>query len=504
MDIEYTLRCQYCQLGFDTAGDLSMHSCVEIKQESKERQDLYDKVDSIDQNATKNGNRFDECKGNIFEPASDLVKVKMEETEETKETKPNKLKKSRKRLKTTSQIDLLGFPPQLGQLGDDYQDLELSEEFLTTIVKYVDDLCDIISNGDSNLVRTLEVNQNLNKAVNCYKNELEVKRQFLDQSNDQGYYNDEAMYYSENDNLDKKGKVGDFGQSPKKKRGKYKKKKKKEEHNSLSKLKEEFVIDDEKLFPYLKYDIGNDMFECCLCKKTSKLRHNIFTHIKAQHMNDIKINLRDINNRCLISKHDNSEQKLKASDLNSEPKDDCVYGTCRKVYSESYRQLWCLKCKDLPKLKRKTKQILKVVVCTVCGKSTNNISGHSKSVHEINEQKCPHCDKVLQNPSRLKGHIKTVHEKLPCVHCGELIPVSVMSEHIRAQHTSNDDKRHKCDVCGKGFNDMGPFKDHKNIHTGEKPYKCKYCSACFASRGNHRQHEKTHLGQGRKHHKQMK
>jgi len=507
MDIEYTLRCQYCQLGFETSGDLSMHSCLEIKQESIERQDLHDKVDSIDQNAIKNDNRFDESKGNIFDPANDLVKVKMEETEEVEETNPHKLKKSRKRPKISSQLDLLGFPPQLGD--DDYQDLELSEEFLTTIVKYVDDLCDIISNGDPNLERTLEVNQNLNMAVNFYKNELDVKRQFLDQSNDQEYYNDEAMYYTENDNLDKKEKVGDVGQSPKKKRGKYKKKKKKEDSVlfksfELKKLKEDFVIDDEKIFPYLKYDIGKDMFECCLCKKTSKLRHNIFTHIKTQHMNDIKINLRDINNHCRLGNHDNSEQKIKASDLNSDPKDDCVYGTCRKIYSESYRQLWCIKCKDLPKLKRKTKQILKLVVCTVCGNSTKNISGHLKSVHEMNEQKCPHCDKVLQNPYRLKGHIKTVHEKLPCVHCGELIPVSVMSEHIRAQHTSNNDKRHKCDVCGKGFNDMGPFKDHKNIHTGEKPYKCKYCSACFASRGNHRQHEKTHIGQGRKHNKQMK
>jgi hypothetical protein len=205
MDIEYTLRCQYCQLGFDTAGDLTMHSCLEIKQESKERQDLLDK---IDQNGTKNSDSFDGNKANNFEPASDLVKVKMEETEETEEIKPSKLKKSRKRLKTSSQLDLKDFP---SQIGDDYQDLELSEEFLSTILKYVDDLCDIISNGDTNLVRTIEVNQNLNEAVNCYKNELEVKRQFLDQSNDQGYYYDEATYYSENDNLDKKDKVGDLG-----------------------------------------------------------------------------------------------------------------------------------------------------------------------------------------------------------------------------------------------------------------------------------------------------
>ena len=222
MDIEYTLRCQYCQLGFDTTADLTMHSCLEIKQESKEKQDLPDKIDSIDRNGTKNSNSFDGNKANNFEPASDLVKVKMEETDETEEIKPSKLKKSRKRLKTSSQLDLVDFPPQL---GDDYQDLELSEEFLSTILKYVDDLCDIISNGDPNLVRTLEVNKNLNMAVNCYKNELDVKRQFLEQPNDQGYYNDEAMYCSENDNLDKKDKIGDVGQSPKKKRGKYKKKK---------------------------------------------------------------------------------------------------------------------------------------------------------------------------------------------------------------------------------------------------------------------------------------
>merc|ERR1712051_840698 len=98
------------------------------------------------------------------------------------------------------------------------------------------------------------------------------------------------------------------------------------------------------------------------------------------------INIQDIN---VKGKHDNSEQNKKASDLNSEPKDYCVYGTCRKVYSESYRQLWCIKCKDLPKLKRKNKQILKVTVCTICGNSTKNISGHLKSVHEVNEQICP-------------------------------------------------------------------------------------------------------------------
>ena len=51
-------------------------------------------------------------------------------------------------------------------------DLDLSEEFLSTVLQYVDDLCNIITNGDPNLERTTEVNQNLNEAVNCYRNKL--------------------------------------------------------------------------------------------------------------------------------------------------------------------------------------------------------------------------------------------------------------------------------------------------------------------------------------------
>ena len=51
-------------------------------------------------------------------------------------------------------------------------DQDLSEEFLSTIIQYVDDLCNIITNGDPNLERTTEVNQNLNEAVNCYRNKL--------------------------------------------------------------------------------------------------------------------------------------------------------------------------------------------------------------------------------------------------------------------------------------------------------------------------------------------
>jgi KRAB domain-containing zinc finger protein len=108
--------------------------------------------------------------------------------------------------------------------------------------------------------------------------------------------------------------------------------------------------------------------------------------------------------------------------------------------------------------------------------------------------------KIFSDSSSKNKKYKVVYinEMTPCAHCGKLVAVAMMTRHLQRQHTSNDDKKYKCDVCGKGFAAKQHFSDHKNIHTGEKPYKCKFCSNCFASKGNHAMHERTHLGYRRK------
>ena len=72
--------------------------------------------------------------------------------------------------------------------------------------------------------------------------------------------------------------------------------------------------------------------------------------------------------------------------------------------------------------------------------------------------------------------------------------------HIASQHTANEDKKYKCDICSKGFVNITRLNEHKNIHTGEKPFKCKFCSSCFASQGTHAMHQRSHLGHRRKTH----
>ena len=55
---------------------------------------------------------------------------------------------------------------------DDSAFLDISEEFLTKILKQVDELCNEIQIGDPDFKRTIDVNQNLNNAVSCYRLKL--------------------------------------------------------------------------------------------------------------------------------------------------------------------------------------------------------------------------------------------------------------------------------------------------------------------------------------------
>ena len=103
----------------------------------------------------------------------------------------------------------------------------------------------------------------------------------------------------------------------------------------------------------------------------------------------------------------------------------------------------------------------------------------------------------MKDKDTVTKHIQWVHEKVPCEQCGEMVGIAKMQRHVASKHTSIYDKRFKCDVCGKSFNENARLKDHKNVHTGEKPYKCKFCNACFASSGTHAMHQRSHLGHRR-------
>ena len=564
MDIEHNLLCQYCQLAFDTEKEFSLHSCIEIK---LEKPDL--KVD-----------------GSL--------------------------------------------------LNCDSFDLDVSEDFINMILKHVDNLCDIIRNGDPSLERTTEVNENLNSAVSCYRSRLLfIESKHIEMQDDwDNYDNMPQESKMESDKSDSDTKIGNKAKKNRVRKVAKPNFSRPEKPGLPSYLKAKTIdIDDIVLFQYLKFNMQQKKFECQICDKATALRHNAFIHLKLRHKNDLTLkptqfepkvdcgdgsckklygltqrklwcqqctsisripkdidapikaetksdieinpkfkNAKNTRNpddiflypyvkyisetelQCLccdtythrkkaqLFRHLRSVHKTEIN-WNKEPEklNDCKTRVCKKLYGFGNKELWCIQCSAIAKIKReesdrisnqkqknkikelklctecgknvidlrehiktvhenkKRKNRKKEELCTECGNYVNFLKRHMKQVHEFDKQKCPHCDKEQRNAMRLYVHIKQNHsEKLPCKHCGKLLTSWNMKRHVETQHTSNDEKKYKCDVCGKGFARKEHLPDHKNIHTGEKPYKCKFCSACFASRGNHNIHERSHLGYKRK------
>jgi hypothetical protein len=240
---------------FSNDQDLAMHSCdPKIKQEDQEKMES------------------DENKVHIFKPALDMVEIKMEESE-SEENKPlvqnfeendenvplAKGKKSRKKKQSKKLLqDSLELSESASNLLEAYSDLDLSEDFLTSILKYVDDLCSIINDGDPNLERKVEVIQNLNNDVTCYRTQLEMKKQVI-----------------------KKEK--------KEKKPKKAEKSRKKIRTSRSK-KDEIDNHDPLLYEYLKHNAENNVFECSICNKNTREKRNLLRHIKLIHLDEIKSN----------------------------------------------------------------------------------------------------------------------------------------------------------------------------------------------------------------------
>ena len=446
-------------------------------------------------------------------------------------------------------------------------DVDLSEEFLETILKHVDELCDNIRKSDYDIERTLRVNQKLSSAVNCYRNILDLRKEIIDEAEDQELVNqnseeillpyhfdnqtenfnspiheiiDEAGFQqlvnqdseeilqpycdNQNENINQPTQITDeMMKFVKNQCGNHTvvsmAKILKVPNSSLAQWvignkisilesadkklitnKQdnchfcEVHISDSQIFSYLKFDNELDMFQCSICNEWKIQRCNMISHIKSKHRSEI---ISYTNTTC-------------TSNSTSGKQIDCGSSSCKKKYGliKQRQKFWCEQCTAIFKVsiaskkrmskKREKKREKRKELCPECGKSVSDLKNHLKSVHYVKQQTCSQCDTVLKSLKALECHIKDVHEKVPCTECGKMYGSLALPRHIHSAHTPNDQKKYKCEVCGRGFITNQRLKDHDNIHTGEKPYKCKFCTSCFASKGTHAMHERGHLGYRRK------
>ena len=143
----------------------------------------------------------------------------------------------------------------------------------------------------------------------------------------------------------------------------------------------------------------------------------------------------------------------------------------------------------------------KKIVCDLCGKTmlAPALAKHKAMIHgPAIPTECPQCQKIFKTPQHLEAHVRSFHQKFACDICGLIIPSKHKSRHFQQYHTNPEDRKYKCQHCGKGFATNQNLKDHTNVHTGEKPYICKFCGKGFASSGNQQMHMRTaHLGHKR-------
>ena len=233
--------------------------------------------------------------------------------------------------------------------------------------------------------------------------------------------------------------------------------------------------------------------ECAQCSRKINSFEEYQDHVKDQHYGIWKYKC----GHCgeMFHTEQDCQKHIYISCYQKEVQKDYKCDSCNKLFSEE-RYLK----RHITKVHNETKEISKKPeICHLCGASAISLQAHMKYNHSTDQElKCSYCDKTFLNRRKLNYH-EQIHIQQPCPICGKMVKKPKVLYHMRQNHTSNEDKPFKCDVCGKGFISKFHRDEHVNIHTGAKPFKCKYCStAAYASYGTLRMHERSHLGIKRK------
>ncbi|XP_029731920.2 uncharacterized protein LOC109407604 isoform X5 [Aedes albopictus] len=156
--------------------------------------------------------------------------------------------------------------------------------------------------------------------------------------------------------------------------------------------------------------------------------------------------------------------------------------------------------------------------CPICKKvyaSQSAMQSH-KHVHMLPRFKCPECDEWFHIRSLLLKHRRTHHRNIPlkatdptanepqkCPICEVEFPnLYRLNDHVKIVHT---ERRFKCTLCPKGFNQKKPYLRHLQFHEKEQqlesqidPAKIRLCTVCslpFSSIERRRRHMLTVHGE---------
>ena len=121
------------------------------------------------------------------------------------------------------------------------------------------------------------------------------------------------------------------------------------------------------------------------------------------------------------------------------------------------------------------------------------LNKHEYEAHDKNALFCSICGFKSRSKQSLKKHQGTHKEEkdIICVLCGKTFAdESYLIRHNANVHEDEDNKKFKCQECGKGFNLKHVWQGHMNMHLGLKPFKCQFCGQGYQNNSNLRAHLK--------------
>lgn len=126
---------------------------------------------------------------------------------------------------------------------------------------------------------------------------------------------------------------------------------------------------------------------------------------------------------------------------------------------------------------------IKPFQCVVCSREftfSSYLTAHQVRNHKVNIEgtiavnQCPLCLKNFAKAKTLESHI---------------------DKHNQEPFKKVHEKKHLCDICGKGFARIEKLRIHYRVHTGVKPYTCSYCAKSFTKKDYLIMHERVHSGE---------
>ena len=177
MSSENIACCLMCRTNFNSHDELFVHSCKEIKVETNdlEIEEKIKQEDFVLKDISETDSDYSPKKKKRKKSVQNK-KIKKDVKDSEKSINSDSKKKVGRQIKKKVEN---GIKEEIKVLDDQKQcDIsvnsyfELSEDFISSILKQVDELCDNIRNGDPDINRTIVVNDNLNNAVSCYKDKL--------------------------------------------------------------------------------------------------------------------------------------------------------------------------------------------------------------------------------------------------------------------------------------------------------------------------------------------